>query len=82
MKQLFFFLLFSGPCALLAQDYEIRVQANQVVPSKRIFLEFINGRGQAVKIDSMLPNAKKEVLFKGKVLDQGGFYLALQRLTD
>lgn len=75
MKNILLFLLFSGPWAAFAQDFEIRVQATQVVPAKRIFLEFINGRGQAVKVDSILPNAKKEVVFKGKVLDQGGFYL-------
>lgn len=75
MKKFLLFLLLIGPWAMFAQDFEIRVQATQVVPSKRIYLEFINGRGQAIKVDSLLPNAKKEVVFKGKVLDQGGFYL-------
>ena len=49
---------------MFAQDFEVRVQASQVVPSKPIYLEFINGRGQAVKLDSLVPNAKKEVVFK------------------
>jgi peroxiredoxin len=75
MKQVLVFLLLVGPWATFAQDFEVRVQTNQIVPSKRIYLEFINGRGQAIKVDSLLPNAKKEVVFKGKVLDQGGFYL-------
>jgi len=58
-----------------AQDFSVSVEANQVAPGRKIYLEFINARGQAVKVDSLLPNAQKEVLFKGKVLDQGGFYL-------
>ncbi len=59
----------------LAQDFELSVRMNQVIPQKKVYLEWINGRGQAVKVDSLLPNAQKQVVFKGKVLDQGGFYL-------
>jgi len=58
-----------------AQQFEIAVKANQVVPNKKIYLEYINVRGQAVKVDSMLPNAQKAVRFSGKVLDGGAFYL-------
>ena len=75
MKQL---LIFLGVCLAYlghAQDFELTVRANQVVPQKKVFLEWINGRGQAIKVDSLLPNAQKQVVFKGRVLDQGGFYL-------
>lgn len=58
-----------------AQDFELTVQTNEIVPQKKIYLEWINGRGQAIKVDSLRPNAQKKVVFKGKVLDQGGFYL-------
>jgi len=58
-----------------AQDFELTVHANQVAAQRKIYLEWINGRGQAVKIDSLLPDANHQVIFKGKVLDQGGFYL-------
>jgi peroxiredoxin len=75
MKQL---LIILGVCLAFlgqAQEFELTVRANQVVPQKKVFLEWINGRGQAIKVDSLLPNAQKQVVFKGKVLDQGGFYL-------
>jgi thiol-disulfide isomerase/thioredoxin len=75
MKKALILFLFMCSFASIAQDYEIQVQANQVVPSKKVYLEWINARGQAVKVDSLAPNAKKQVVFKGKVLDQGGFYL-------
>ena len=71
-------LVFLGVCISFfgfSQDFEVTVLANQVVPQKKIFLEWINGRGQAIKVDSLLPNSQKQVVFKGKVLDQGGFYL-------
>ncbi len=58
-----------------AQDFIITAQVKQVVPGKKVYLEWINGRGQAIKIDSMLPSIKKTVFFKGTVIDQGGFYL-------
>jgi peroxiredoxin len=58
-----------------AQDFELTVQAKEIVPQKKIYLEWINGRGQAIKVDSLRPNAQNKVVFKGKVLDQGGFYL-------
>ncbi len=75
MKQL---LIFLGVCLAYmghAQDFELNVRANQVVPQKKVYLEWINGRGQAIKVDSLMPNAQNQVVFKGKVLDQGGFYL-------
>lgn len=75
MKQLLVFLGIITAFLANAQDFELTVQSNQIVPRKKIYLEWINGRGQAVKVDSLLPNAQKKVVFKGKVLDQGGFYL-------
>lgn len=75
MKQLLVFLGIITAFLANAQDFELTVQSNQIVARKKIYLEWINGRGQAVKVDSLLPNAQKQVVFKGKVLDQGGFYL-------
>ena len=69
-----FFILFLSLNSV-AQEFEVSVSVGQIVPSKKIYLEFINGRGQAVKVDSLTPNAKKEGVFRGKVIDQGGFYL-------
>jgi thiol-disulfide isomerase/thioredoxin len=75
MKQLLVFLGVITAFLASAQDFELTVRSNQIVPQKKIYLEWINGRGQAVKVDSLLPNTQKQVVFKGKVLDQGGFYL-------
>jgi len=75
-----FGIFFGFVCLMLGfvvkgQQYEIAVKANQLVPNKKIYLEYINVRGQAVKIDSMLPNAQNSVKFSGKVADGGAFYL-------
>lgn len=59
----------------LGQGFQVKVKATHVVPDKKIYLEWINGRGQAIKVDSLLPNAQKEVNFTGSIIDQGGFYL-------
>ncbi len=78
MKKVIYLLSFLCVFAaknLLAQDFEVTVKANQVVPNKKIYLEYINARGQAVKIDSTVPNAQKSARFVGKVLDGGAFYL-------
>jgi len=78
MKKIVTFVLF---LALLSsfitngQNYEIVAKANQIIPNRKIYLEYINVRGQIVKVDSMLPNAQKTVKFTGKVLDGGAFYL-------
>ncbi len=64
-----------APFLMVGQQYEIAVKANQLVPNKKIYLEYINARGQAVKVDSLLPNTQKSVRFIGKVLDGGAFYL-------
>ena len=48
----------------LGQGFQVKVKATHVVPDRKIYLEWINGRGQAIKVDSMLPNAQKEVNFK------------------
>ncbi len=67
----FIFLSF----AVKAQEFTIQVKLKQIVPQRKIYLEFLNGRGQAVKIDSLSPDQNNSVLFRGKVRDNGGFYL-------
>lgn len=59
----------------LGQGFQVKAKSTHVVPDKKIYLEWINGRGQAIKVDSLLPNAQNEVNFKGTIIDQGGFYL-------
>jgi thiol-disulfide isomerase/thioredoxin len=75
MKQLLIFIGITMSFLVHAQGFELTVRVNQVVPQRKVYLEWINGRGQAIKVDSLLPNAQKQVVFTGKVLDQGGFYL-------
>ena len=64
-----------GSLFCFAQEFELTVRANQVAAQRKVYLEWINARGVAVKVDSLLPDANHQVVFKGKVLDQGGFYL-------
>ncbi len=75
MKTILLCWLLACPFLGLAQDFELTVRTSQVAAQRKIYLEWINGRGQAVKVDSLLPDANHQVIFKGKVLDQGGFYL-------
>ena len=75
MKKILLCWLLASSFLGKAQDFVLTVRANQVAAQRKIYLEWINGRGQAVKIDSLLPDANHQVIFKGKVLDQGGFYL-------
>ncbi|MHA8061637.1 peroxiredoxin family protein [Aquirufa beregesia] len=61
--------------ALQAQEFTIQVKVKQLVPQRKIYLEFLNGRGQAIKIDSLSPDQNNSGVFRGKVLEGGGFYL-------
>jgi thiol-disulfide isomerase/thioredoxin len=73
MKLFGFLLMFAT--ALQAQNFELRVQAKTLVPGKKIYLEYVNEQGKVVKIDSATPSTQQKVSFKGRVKDQGAFYL-------
>lgn len=73
MRLIVLLLLFTT--AIQAQNFELRVEAKTIVPGKKIYLEYINELGKIVKIDSSSPSAQHKVLFRGKVKDQGAFYL-------
>lgn len=73
MRLIGIILLFAT--AIQAQNFELRVEAKMVVPGKKIYLEYINELGKMVKVDSASPSAQHKVSFKGKVKDQGAFYL-------
>lgn len=73
MRLIGIILLFAT--AIQAQNFELRVEAKTLVPGKKIYLEYINELGKIVKIDSASPSAQRKVVFKGKVKDQGAFYL-------
>ena len=73
MRLIGIILLFAT--AIQAQNFELRVEAKTVVPGKKIYLEYINELGKMVKVDSASPSAQHKVSFKGKVKDQGAFYL-------
>lgn len=73
MRLIGFLLLFAT--AIQAQNFELHIEAKTVIPGKKIFLEFINEQGKVVKIDSASPSPQHKVSFKGKVKDQGAFYL-------
>ncbi|MHA8067180.1 peroxiredoxin family protein [Aquirufa sp. ROCK2-A2] len=69
------FFCFFSLSQLMAQNYKIQVKIGQIIPNKKVYLELINARGQAIKIDSLAPDGQKSVSFSGKVVNEGGFYL-------
>jgi len=73
MRIIGFILLFAT--AIQAQNFELRIQAKNSIPGKKIYLEYINEGGKIVKIDSAVPSAQNKVSFKGQVKDEGAFYL-------
>ena len=73
MRIIGFFLLLAT--VVQAQSFELNVQAKTVIPGKKIYLEYVNEVGKVIKIDSAVPSAFNKVSFKGKVRDQGAFYL-------
>ncbi|MFA9198923.1 MAG: TlpA family protein disulfide reductase [Aquirufa sp.] len=73
MRLIGFLLLLAT--AIQAQNFELRVESKTVIPGKKIYLEYINELGKLIKVDSASPSAQRKVTFKGKVKDQGAFYL-------
>lgn len=59
---------------LFAQDFEIAVHSKKQLANGKIYLEYLNPKAGRQKIDSTLLDANNNGVFKGKVLDNGGFY--------
>jgi alkyl hydroperoxide reductase subunit AhpC len=50
-------------------------KVNNVVPDKKVFLQFINGRGTPITMDSANVGADKSFKFNTNIIDGGGYYL-------
>lgn len=50
-------------------------KVNNVVPDKKVYLQFINGRGTPITMDSANVGADKTFKFNTNIIDGGGYYL-------
>ena len=50
-------------------------KVNNVVPDKKVFLQFINGRGTPITMDSSNVGADKSFKFNSRIIEGGGYYL-------
>ncbi|MEA5461158.1 TlpA disulfide reductase family protein [Arcicella sp. LKC2W] len=50
-------------------------KVNNVVPDKKVYLQFINGRGTPVTMDSANVAVDKTFKFNANIIDGGGYYL-------
>lgn len=50
-------------------------KVNNVVPDKKVYLQFINGRGTPITMDSANVGIDKSFKFSTNIIDGGGYYL-------
>jgi peroxiredoxin len=50
-------------------------KVNNVVPDKKVLLQFINGRGTPITMDSANVGADKSFKFNSRIIEGGGYYL-------
>ena len=50
-------------------------KVNNVVPDKKVYLQFINGRGTPITMDSANVGADKTFKFNSNIIEGGGYYL-------
>jgi peroxiredoxin len=50
-------------------------KVNNVAPDKKVYLQFINGRGNPITMDSSDVKADKSFKFNAQIIDGGGYYL-------
>lgn len=50
-------------------------KVNNIVPDKKVYLQFINGRGTPITMDSANVGADKSFKFNTNIIDGGGYYL-------
>jgi len=81
MKKLFlsvilaFITTFTYSQVLNGKPITITGKVNNVVPDKKVYLQFINGRGTPITMDSAIVGADKSFKFKTNIIDGGGYYL-------
>ncbi|MDZ7900179.1 MAG: TlpA disulfide reductase family protein [Arcicella sp.] len=50
-------------------------KVNNVAPDKKVYLQFINGRGNPITMDSSDVKADKSFTFNSRIIEGGGYYL-------
>ena len=81
MKKLFlsvifaFITTFSYSQAYNSKPVTITGKVNNVVPDKKVYLQFINGRGTPITMDSANVGADKTFKFNSNIIEGGGYYL-------
>lgn len=81
MKKLFLSVIFACITTLLfsqapnGKPVTITGKVNNVVPDKKVFLQFINGRGTPITMDSSNVWADKSFKFNSRIIEGGGYYL-------
>jgi peroxiredoxin len=58
-----------------AKPVVITGKVNNVVPDKKVYLQFINGRGTPITMDSASVGADKSFKFNSMIIEGGGYYL-------
>jgi peroxiredoxin len=81
MKKLFLSVIFACVTTLLfsqvptSKPVTITGKVNNVAPDKKVYLQFINGRGTPITMDSSDVKADKSFKFNSQIIDGGGYYL-------
>ena len=79
MKKLFLGVIFAVISTLAfgqnGKPVTITGKVNNVAPDKKVYLQFINGRGTPVTMDSASVAADKTFKFNANIIDGGGYYL-------
>jgi peroxiredoxin len=81
MKKLFLSVIFACITTLLfsqvpaGKPVTITGKVNNVAPDKKVYLQFINGRGTPITMDSSSVAADKSFKFNSRIIEGGGYYL-------
>lgn len=82
MKKLFLGVLFAMTTTLSfgqmppnSKPVTITGKVNNVAPDKKVYLQFINGRGTPITMDSSSVAADKSFKFNSRIIEGGGYYL-------
>jgi peroxiredoxin len=79
MKKIFLGVIFAIISTLTfgqnGKPVTITGKVNNVAPDKKVYLQFINGRGTPVTMDSSVVAPDKTFKFNTNIIDGGGYYL-------
>lgn len=79
MKKIFLGVIFAVISTIAfgqnGKPVTITGKVNNVAPDKKVYLQFINGRGTPITMDSANVAADKTFKFNANIIDGGGYYL-------